>query len=102
MRQTYAQAFGHDPARQKALSPTAHAAAPNAPSFLILHVQRLDGSLQARGLARALQRAGTPVEVAAVGGRGLEGHIAINRELGRPEHPATAVVDAWLRKLVGR
>ena len=102
MRQTYAQAFGHDPARQKALSPTAQAAAPNAPSFLILHVQRLDGSLQARGLARSLQRAGTPVEVASTDGRGLEGHIAINRELRSPRFSATAAVDGWLRKLVGR
>jgi acetyl esterase/lipase len=102
MRDTYAQAFGDNPWRQRALSPTFQAAAPNAPSFLLLHVQRPDGSAQARGLARALQRAGTPVEIAATGGRGLEGHIAINRQLGLPDDPATKVVDAWLRRLLGR
>ncbi|HSF13148.1 MAG TPA: alpha/beta hydrolase, partial [Erythrobacter sp.] len=43
MSKTYEQAFGTDVARQKALSPTLHAAAPNAPAFLLLHVQREDG-----------------------------------------------------------
>ncbi len=38
MHDTYLQAFGTDPKRQAALSPTQHAAAPNAPAFLILHV----------------------------------------------------------------
>ena len=38
MRETYTQAFGTDPARHKALSPITHAAAPNAPAFLLLHV----------------------------------------------------------------
>jgi hypothetical protein len=42
------------------------------------------------------------VEIAATGGRGLEGHIAINRRLGLPDDPATKVVDAWLRRLLGR
>ena len=51
-------AFGNDPGRQRAHSPTWQAAAPNAPAFLLLHVQRLVGIAQARGLARALQRAG--------------------------------------------
>ena len=40
MHETYIQAFGTEPARQKRLSPTLQAAAPNAPEFLILHVQR--------------------------------------------------------------
>lgn len=66
------------------------------------HLVPARGSAQARGLARALQRAGTPVEIAATGGRGLEGHIAINRQLGQPADPATRVVDAWLRSLFGR
>lgn len=34
MQDTYAQVFGSDPARQRALSPTHHAAAPKAPAFL--------------------------------------------------------------------
>ncbi len=43
-----------------------------------------------------------PPRPGAVGGRGLKGHIAINRRLGQPDDPATVVVDAWLRRLFGR
>jgi acetyl esterase/lipase len=101
MSQTYAQAFGSDPKRQAALSPTLHAAAPNAPAFLLLHVQRKDGVAQSRALADALKRAGTPVEIGSFPGEGLRGHAEINRRLGEPDYPATAVVDAWLKKVLG-
>ena len=101
MGDTYEQAFGTDPERQKALSPTFHAAAPNAPSFLILHVQRRDGTQQSRGLARALQGAGTQASVEAVDGRGLRGHAEINRKLGEPDYPATALVDRYLAARFG-
>ena len=93
---TYKQAFGTDPARQLALSPTQHAAAPNAPEFLILHVQRADARQQSEGLANALRRGGTPVELHAIPGRGLAGHMEINRKLGEAGYPATAIVDRWL------
>lgn len=93
---TYQQAFGTDPVRQLALSPTNHAAAPNAPAFLILHVQRDDAKQQSEGLADALRRAGTPVELHAIPGRGLEGHMEINRKLGEADYPATPIVDRWL------
>jgi len=99
MGDTYEQAFGTDPARQRALSPTFHAAAPNAPEFLILHVERLDGAEQSRGLARALNEAGTPAKVQGFTGRGLKGHMEINRKLGEPDYPATAVVDAFLKRM---
>jgi acetyl esterase/lipase len=102
MRQTYTQAFGSDPARQRQLSPAFHAAAPNAPAFLLPHVQRADGIAQNRMLAGALTAAGTPVELASVPGNGLLGHMEINRRLGDPDYPATAVVDDWLRRLFGR
>ncbi|MCX9147663.1 alpha/beta hydrolase, partial [Erythrobacter sp. WG] len=101
MGETYAQAFGTDPARQKALSPTHHAAAPNAPAFLLLHVQRPDGTAQAKALAEALKRGGTQVEIAGFPGEGLRGHAEINRKLGEPDYPATPVMDAWLRKVFG-
>ncbi len=101
MGDTYEQAFGTDPERQKALSPTFHAAAPNAPSFLILHVQRRDGTQQSRGLARALQGAGTQASVEAVDGRGLRGHAEINGKLGEPDYPATALVDRYLAARFG-
>ena len=77
MGDTYRQAFGTDPERQHALSPTHHAAVPNAQAFLILHVQRRDGIAQAQGLAHALEQAGTPVRIEGFAGRGLRGHAAI-------------------------
>ncbi|MFN3470459.1 MAG: alpha/beta hydrolase fold domain-containing protein [Novosphingobium sp.] len=97
MLKTYQQAFGTDPARQKALSPTFHAAAPNAPRFLLLHVQREDGVAQAEALAAALKRGGSSVEVGSFAGTGLQGHAEINRRLGEPDYAATPVMDAWLK-----
>jgi acetyl esterase/lipase len=97
MQDTYAQAFGSDPARQKSLSPTLHAAGPNAPAFLILHVDRDDGKRQSEALGAALRKAGTPAQVTRIEGRGLVGHAEINRKLGQPDYPATPVVDAWLK-----
>lgn len=96
MQDTYVQAFGTDPARQRALSPTLNATAPNAPAFLLLHVQRRDGVRQAKGLAAALEKAGTRLEIDGFPGTGLKGHMEINRSLGRPDYPATPVVDRWL------
>ncbi|QPC99445.1 alpha/beta hydrolase [Qipengyuania soli] len=96
MGETYKQAFGTDPERQKALSPTVHSAAPNAPDFLILHVQRRDGTEQSRQLGAALRKAGTSAKVQGFDGRGLKGHAEINRRLGEADYPATPVVDAWL------
>ncbi|MGJ4953323.1 alpha/beta hydrolase [Bradyrhizobium sp. HKCCYLS20291] len=101
MLDTYVQAFGTDPVRQRVLSPTLQAAKPNAPAFLILHVDRADGKAQSEALGAALMQAGTPAEVAAVAGTGLRGHIEINRDLGDAGHPATAIVDAWLRRTIG-
>jgi arylformamidase len=101
MRQTYGQAFGDHPARQRALSPTAHAAAPNAPAFLLLHVQRPDGVAQNRALAAALRAAGTAVDVASIPGEGLIGHMEVNRRLGDPGYAGTAPVNAWLRARFG-
>lgn len=101
MTPTYAQAFGTDPVRQKALSPAQQAAAPNAPAFLLLHVQRPDAIAQAKALAEALQRGGSKAEIGSFAGEGLRGHMEINRRLGEPDYPATAVMDAWLKKVLG-
>ena len=101
MRGTYVEAFGEDPARQLALSPAHHAKAPNAAAFLILHVRRQDGAAQSKALAKALQQAGTPAEVREFPGRGLRGHAEINRRLGEPAYPPTAVVDEWLKQVFG-
>ena len=102
MHETYEQAFGTDPERQKKLSPTAQAAAPNAPAFLILHVQRADGTAQSIALGEALRKADTLAEVKGFEGRGLKGHMEINRDLGKPDYPATPVVDAWLKKVLAK
>lgn len=96
MRPIYTKAFGSDPARQRALSPIAHTAGPNVLSFLILHVQRDDGTRQSEALAAALRAEGSKVELQGFEGRGLRGHVAMNRQLGEADYPATAVVDRWL------
>ena len=98
MQQTYRQAFGANPAPQANLSPTRQAGAPNAAEFLILHVERDDGARQSEALADALRRAGTAAEVRGFAGKGLRGHMEINRRLGDPDYPATAVVDRFLAK----
>lgn len=96
MRPIYTRAFGSDPARQRALSPIAHTAGPNVLSFLILHVERDDGTRQSEALAAALRAEGSKVEVRGLEGRGLRGHVAMNRQLGEADYPATAIVDRWL------
>ena len=100
MQKTYQQAFGSDPARQRALSPTAQATAPNTAAFLLLHVQRPDGVQQAQALETALRGAGTAVERRDFDGTGLQGHAEINRRLGDPDYPATPVVDEWLARIL--
>lgn len=102
MRDTYVQAFGDAPARQRSLSPALQAQAPNAPAFLIIHVQRKDGVAQATELENALKQAGTPVERQGFPGTGLAGHAQINRDLGNPDYAATPIVDAWLTQRFGR
>lgn len=99
MQRRYREAFGTNPARQARLSPTRQAAAPNAPAFLILHVQRPDGVAQSKALAAALAKAGTSVEIQGFPGTGLKGHREMNVRLGEPDYPATTVLDRWLEKV---
>lgn len=96
MAPIYTKAFGTDPARQRALSPIAHTKGPNVRSFLILHVERADGARQSEALAAALRAEGSKVRVESIEGRGLRGHVAMNRQLGEADYPATAMVDRWL------
>ena len=96
---TYTQAFGTDQARQLQLSPSNHTAGPNAPAFLILHVERADAERQSLGLARGLNGHGTPAKVIGIEGRGLRGHRDINQKLGEADYPATPLVDAFLKEL---
>lgn len=101
MNDTYVQAFGTDPARQRALSPTFQAQSPNAPAFLLIHVQRKDGIAQNIELEAALRKGGTRVERREFPGTGLKGHGEINRNLGDPNYAATPVVDEWLKRVFG-
>jgi len=101
MNDTYVQAFGTDPARQRALSPTFRAQSPNAPAFLLIHVQRKDGIAQNIELEAALRKGGTQVERRDFPGTGLQGHAEINRSLGDPAYAATPVVDDWLKRVFG-
>ena len=100
LRHAYEQAFGTDPSRQRALSPVFHAAAPNVGHFLLLHVDRLDSATEADELAEALRQSGAKVQVNGFAGKGLAGHMTINRRLGDPDYPATSVVDSWLDSLL--
>lgn len=101
MHGVYTEAFGSEPARQRALSPALQTIKPDTPPFLIAHIDREDGRTQSEALARALTQAGTAAQVHGFDGNGLLGHLEINRALGRADYPATAVVDAWLHKLLG-
>lgn len=102
MKGRYNQAFGEDPARQRAVSPLAYAAAPNAARFLFINVQREDGLAQAKALAEALRHAGAQVEMQTFEGKGLRGHVEINRRLGDPDYAATPVVDRWIKSVLAR
>ena len=93
----YDAAFGKDPARQKALSPTLHAAAPNVARWLILPIDRRDDSkAQSEGLAAALRPAGASAIVVPVPG---ESHASLNQGLGEAGDFATGEVDNFLAGL---
>ncbi len=65
----YNAAFGKDPARQWALSPTFHSAAPNVSNWLILPIEkRVDSQAQSKELAAGLSRTGASTRVVAVPG----------------------------------
>jgi arylformamidase len=90
----YAAAFGSDPKRQAALSPTRHAAAPNASRWLILPIQsRADSQAQSKGLSAALEQAGASANVVVVPG---ESHRTLNQGLGEKGDLATGEVERFL------
>jgi arylformamidase len=93
----YEAAFGRDIGRQKALSPTLHAAAPNAANWLILPVaSRVDSVPQSKALAAALTAAGARSTVIQIPN---SSHRKLNRALGSEGDLATAEVDRFLAKL---
>jgi acetyl esterase/lipase len=97
VRPMYDAAFGTDPKRQAALSPTRHAAAPNVANWLILPIERRpDSQAQSRGLADALSRAGASATVVAVPG---ESHGSLNKGLGEGGDFATGQIETFLARL---
>jgi len=90
----YEAAFGKDPKRQAALSPTRHATAPNVSRWLILPIERrADSQAQSKGLADALNRAGASATVVAVPG---ESHGSLNKGLGEAGDFATQQIERFL------
>ena len=90
----YDAAFGSDPKRQAALSPTRHAAAPNVARWLILPIERRqDSQAQSKGLANALIAAGASATVVAIPG---ENHSSLNKGLGESGDFATEQVERFL------
>ena len=90
----YEAAFGKDPRRQAALSPTRHAAAPNVARWLILPIERRqDSQAQSKGLADALSRAGASATVFAITD---ESHGSLNKGLGEAGDVATEQVERFL------
>lgn len=93
----YRSAFGDDPARQRALSPVTHAAAPNAPNWLILHVaDRPASAEQSRLLGQALLNARASVDVVGVAN---SDHGRLNREIGTPNDVATGEIETFLARV---
>lgn len=88
--------LGTNLSRLQAMSPTYHARAPNAQSFLLFQVQRLGDIRQAIELSVALRASGTECALHVFEGPGFEGHMAMLLRLGDPSYPATAVLDHWL------
>lgn len=106
MQRTYIPAFGTDPARQRALSPTTHAGTADAPDWLILFDSgRADAVSQSALLAGRLQRPGIRVEQQAIrfdDRNVLQRHRRMNVEFGTPGYAGNAAVEAMMRRIDGR
>jgi arylformamidase len=94
----YKAAFGTDPKRQAALSPTLHAAGPNVADWLILPVaDRPDSPEQSQDLAVALRKGGSRVTVTPVAN---SSHMKLNKDLGVAGDFATTQVDGFMRSVL--
>jgi hypothetical protein len=96
----YAEAFGTDPARQKALSPMTHVGGKDAPHWLALYVAERPGSrMQSDALMAALAKAGASAQATAITGTD---HGRMNRDLGTDVGAAqTQAVDVFLKQVLG-
>jgi arylformamidase len=97
VRPMYEAAFGTDPVRQRALSPSFQTAAPNVARWLILPVAtRADSLAQSKALAAGLTRAGSRADVMPVPD---SSHAKLNHQLGTDGDFATGKVDRFLAAL---
>lgn len=104
-KRTYVPAFGTDPTRQRALSPTIHAGGRDVRDWLLLYTSaRDDAQQQSAALSAALRRSGARTAVFAVPARSkqkLSAHREINVEFGTPGYAANAQVEAIMRRVAG-
>ena len=66
-----------------------YACGSDAPSWLIQHVERLDGKQRSVDLAGALRGVGAELELREIKGKGMRGHAEINRRMGDPDYAGT-------------
>ena len=105
IQRTYVPAFGSDPARQRALSPTTHVGGPDAPDWLLLFDSGRDDAVsQSALLAGGLQRAGVRVQQQGIrfdDRNVLQRHRRMNVEFGSPGYAGNAAVEALMRRVAG-
>lgn len=95
LRKAYQRAFGADPAEQQRLSPMAHVAAPNAPSFLFVAGEREGEAVaQAEAMAAALEQVGSNAQVWRLKHSNRQ---SPRTYLGAPQHPRWADLDTFFK-----
>ena len=95
-RKLYADAFGDDPQRQRALSPITHVDGNDPGEWLLVFAEgRIDAIEQAGYFGDALQKAGLRVERVPDPGN----HLEINREFGDPGYRANDAVRAMMVRI---
>ena len=97
-RKLYGDAFGADPARQRALSPITYVDRGDPADWLLVFAEdRADAVEQADDFGAALRRAGLRVERVPDPGN----HMEINRDFGTPGYRANDAVRALMVRVAG-
>lgn len=103
MQRTYIPAFGADPERQRALSPTSHVGGPDVSDWLLLFDSGRDDAVnQSALLAAGLQRAGVRVQQQGIrfdDRNVMQRHRRMNVEFGTPGYAGNAAVEAMMRRI---
>ena len=94
----YRDAFTTDRATQSRLSPLTYAGAPNVADWLILFDNgRADSRAQSETLGAALKHAGNSARPVPINDTS---HLKLNRDLGIEGDAATALVDAFIKRVL--